>query len=161
MQKRRSLILSVLLLVVAGLTGCGHKTALQVNSITVTCNTCIFPNGATGVEFAPSNQLVMDLTEGQVESLSVTLLGRHGESLSGPDFPINYTTDDPSAISISPSGEVCGGVWDAQYVVCRPGTIPRLCQSPVDPLFPPLSSCALPTPTPGASPTPTPGPSPT
>src|SRR5579872_5407339 len=154
MQISRLAILTVLSLALVMAVGCGYTKARQVSSITVTCQTCIFPNGATGVEFAPSNQLIMDITEGQVEQLSVTLLGAHGESLTGALFPITYSTNDPAAISISPSGEVCGGVWDANFVVCRPGTLPRICTTPVDPLYPPA---VCPPPTPSPTPTPAPG----
>src|SRR5579883_437193 len=164
MQKNQLLIFSVLLLSLAMVAGCGGKNGVpanaQVSSISVTCGTCIFPNGATGVQLAPSNQVVMDITEGQVEALTVTILGSSGQALTGPQYPLTYTTDDPSAICISPGGQVCGGIWDAQYVNCNPGTTPWVSTNDVKYPGPIPSPTPTPTPGPGATPTPSPTPFP-
>jgi len=142
MQKRKLYFLIFSVLLLALVVGCGKNGAIpadqQVASVSVTCTTCQFPNGATGVQLANSNQIIMDLAEGQVESLSVTILGLSGQALSGPQFTLTYSTNDPSALSISPAGNVCAGVWDAQFINCQSGTIPYITYNgKTDPLYPP------------------------
>jgi hypothetical protein len=97
--------LAILMCVSLALSGCGGGSP---------------PASASSITLTPST---MDLTVGNVATLSASVLDSKGKALS-PQPTITYDTSDASALTISSTGSVCAGVWDVAYVVCRPGRVP-------------------------------------
>src|SRR5215469_5379499 len=77
-------------------------------------------NTASSVSISPSS---LDMNVGSVTSITAKVLNSSGSALS-PQPTITYTSSDASALTVSPKGEVCAGVWDINYVACKNGTVP-------------------------------------
>ncbi len=65
----------------------------------------------------------LSLNEGDIASISARAVDATGAALSSQPT-ITFSSSDASAATVSPTGSVCAGVWDASFVVCRPGQIP-------------------------------------
>jgi hypothetical protein len=70
-------------------------------------------NTVTQVTLSPSS---VSLVSGEVGQLSVTAQNSAG---TGVVATITYTSSNPSLVTVSTSGLVCAGVWDAAFVVCK------------------------------------------
>jgi hypothetical protein len=95
------------MLVVLTAAGCGGKKSTTNNT-------------ASSISISPSS---LDMNLGAVTSITAQVLNSGGSALS-PQPTITYTSSDASAVTVSPKGEVCAGVWDINYIVCKNGTVP-------------------------------------
>jgi hypothetical protein len=103
---RKNLIwVPVFLLLIA--SGCGGKKP-STNST------------ASSINISPSS---LDMNVGSITSITAQVLNSSGSALS-PQPTITYTSSDASAVTVSPKGEVCAGVWDVNFITCRNGTVP-------------------------------------
>lgn len=102
---RQSALLSVLLLLVATLPGCGGSKS----------NT----NTPTTVSVSPTT---LSLTLGGVAGLTTTLLSSSGTAVSATE-KITYSSNNTAVATVSSGGSVCAGTWDANNIVCTPGQV--------------------------------------
>lgn len=66
---------------------------------------------------------VISLNQGDVLGLTATVLDASGATASNPKA-VTYTTSNATIATVtSTTGGVCGGVWDANNIVCAPGQI--------------------------------------
>lgn len=72
------------------------------------------PNVASTITISSNN---ISLVRGEVMQLSPTATNSSGQVVT-VDFV--YSTGDPSLVTVSSTGLVCAGVWDAVSVVCKP-----------------------------------------
>jgi hypothetical protein len=75
---------------------------------------------ASSITISPSS---LDMNLGAISSITAQVLNSSGSALS-PQPTITYTSSDASAVTVSPKGEVCAGVWDINFIVCKNGTVP-------------------------------------
>src|SRR5262245_14766162 len=75
---------------------------------------------ASSINISPSS---LDMNVGSVTSITAQVLNSSGSALS-PQPTISYTSSDASAVTVSPKGEVCAGVWDINFITCKNGTVP-------------------------------------
>lgn len=67
------------------------------------------------------NPTVLSLNQGDVLGISATVLDANGAAAVNPK-QITFTSSNTAIATVTPTtGGVCGGVWDAQNVVCAPG----------------------------------------
>ncbi len=60
----------------------------------------------------------LSVVAGEVVAVSTGALNAAGSTVSpAPSFTIN--TSNPKLVTVSPQGQVCGGVWDSTFVVCN------------------------------------------
>lgn len=72
------------------------------------------------VQISPS---VLSLNQGDVLGISATVLDANGAAAVNPQ-QVTFTSGNTAIATVTPTtGGVCGGVWDAQNVVCAPGQI--------------------------------------
>ncbi len=72
------------------------------------------------IQVSPST---LSLNQGDVLSVTATVLDANGAAATNPKS-ITYTSSAPTIATVSPTtGSVCGGVWDAQFIVCSPGQV--------------------------------------
>ena len=79
-----------------------------------------------GSALGPANTIAIvptpvSLNVGQVLQLSATVTDAAGHVVTTET--ITYTTSDPFTVGTAPGGLLCAGTWDAQYVVCKPGSV--------------------------------------
>src|SRR5215813_3356733 len=96
----------VFLLLIAA--GCGGKKKSSTDST------------ASSITISPSS---LDMNVRSITSITAQVLNSSGSALS-PQPTITYTSSDASAVTVSPKGEVCAGVWDVNFITCRNGTVP-------------------------------------
>jgi hypothetical protein len=102
--------IGVAALVVALIAGCGGGG--NTNVITPPKNA----GGVVGqVTLSPAS---LSIVAGQVTQITASAVNPTGGAVSPlPTFTFN--SSNTAIASISPSGEVCGGVWDALFIVCN------------------------------------------
>ena len=72
------------------------------------------------IQIVPS---VLSLNQGDVLGITATVLDANGAAAVNPK-QITYTSSNAAIATVTPTtGGVCGGVWDAQNVVCAPGQV--------------------------------------
>lgn len=76
---------------------------------------------AASVKLSPSSELALNV--GDIGSITAQVRDSDGTALKTQPT-IYFSSSDPSSVTVSPSGSVCAGVWDATYVVCRPAVVP-------------------------------------
>lgn len=91
------------------LTSCGHKSS------TSSTNT----NTPASITASTSS---LSLNIGDVAQISGVQVLNSSNSAVSPTPPITYTTSDQTLVTVTSSGLVCAGVWDANNVVCQPRT---------------------------------------
>ena len=77
-------------------------------------------SSASSITISPSS---LDMNIGAITSITAKVLNSNGSALS-PQPAITYTSSDASAVTVSPKGEVCAGVWDINFITCKNGTAP-------------------------------------
>jgi len=65
------------------------------------------------------NPATLSMEFGQVVQLNAAPKNAAGEVLLQT---VTYSSDNTSVVTVSGSGNVCAGTWDAAFVVCTPGT---------------------------------------
>lgn len=97
-----SLLFAALLIFVLTLVACGGgtPTANVVDQITI-------------------NAPVVSLNQGDVFQLSVTATDKNGATAVAV---LNYTSNNTDILTISPSGLLCAGKWDTNFIDCTPTT---------------------------------------
>ncbi len=101
---RRFLVCLSLSIFMILLAGCGHgkSTSSAPASVSVTPST-------------------LSLTAGAVGSVTVQVLNSSGTVVS-TSKKTTFTSSNTAAATVSPNGVVCAGTWDANYIVCTPGS---------------------------------------
>ena len=89
----------VLLFLAAFLSGCGGGSSQ--------------PRTVAQVVLTPAN---ISVIAGQVASLSVSAVDSSANPIS---TVFTFNTSNPGLVTVSPSGAVCGGVWDTTFVTCN------------------------------------------
>lgn len=64
----------------------------------------------------------LSLTAGDVGVITTSMTDKFNSVVTNPP-PVTFSSNNTAIANISPSGEVCAGTWDAQYIVCTPGTL--------------------------------------
>ncbi|MFI5103420.1 MAG: Ig-like domain-containing protein [Terriglobales bacterium] len=60
----------------------------------------------------------LSVVAGEVVAVAAGALNASGTAVApAPNFTIN--TSNPKLVTVSPKGDVCGGVWDSTFVVCN------------------------------------------
>ena len=70
-------------------------------------------NAVAVVNLSPAT---VSVVSGQVAQLSVSALN---SAAQGVPATFTFNSSNPNLVTISPSGSVCGGVWDSTFVVCN------------------------------------------
>lgn len=100
---------------------------LVIISSLVLCAACGGGSKSSSSSSAPASiaisPSVLSLNQGDVLGISATVLDANGAAAVNPK-QITYTTSNAAVATVTPTtGSICGGVWDAQNIVCAPGTI--------------------------------------
>lgn len=104
----RQAVLVFIALATAFMTACGGGGSSSSTSTT------------NSVVISPTT---VSLNQTDVATFSAQVLDSSGAAVSNAKAVV-YTSDTPGVASVNPtSGQVCGGTWDATYVVCSPGQI--------------------------------------
>jgi len=90
---------STILLLVALMAGCGGGSSNK--------------NTVAQVNLTPA---AVSVVAGQVAPLSVTA---KDSSFVDVSTAFTFNSSDPRLVTVSPSGQVCGGVWDTTFVTCN------------------------------------------
>lgn len=85
-------------LAAVAITGCGGSSSNK--------------NAVATVNLGPAS---ISIVSGQVSSLSVSALDSSGNPAT---TTFTFNSSDPNLVTVSPAGQVCGGVWDSTFVVC-------------------------------------------
>jgi hypothetical protein len=99
----RSFVLAVLFPALFGLAACGggsKKSGTEPASIS-------------------TSPAALSLTAGGVANISALVLDGNGSIVLSAN--IAYASSDTSIATVSSTGLVCAGTWDANYIVCTPG----------------------------------------
>ena len=91
-------VLLLLLVIGTAFLGCGGGAAIAVASITLTPSAVSLNRGATAQITA------------QAEGAEHTIIGTP---------VLAYSSDNPAIITVSNSGLICAGQWDANHIVCQ------------------------------------------
>jgi hypothetical protein len=91
---------AIICLLAAALAGCGGGSSSSKNTV-------------VQVSLGPAT---MSLVAGQVSPTSVAAFNSTNSIIPST---FTYNTSNPNLISVSPSGQVCAGVWDSIFVVCN------------------------------------------
>lgn len=104
---RFSLVTRLLLLLGAAavLASCGHKSS------TTTTNT------PASITTSPSS---FSLNHGDVTQFSSVQVLNSSNTAISPTPTITYTSADPNSVTVTSTGIVCAGVFDANNIVCSP-----------------------------------------
>ena len=71
-------------------------------------------NPVTSIVMTPAS---VSLNIGQVTKITGVTKNYSGATIVAD---VTYSSSNPSQITISPTGYICGGVWDANYINCNP-----------------------------------------
>jgi trimeric autotransporter adhesin len=101
--------IGVVALVVTLIAGCGGG---NTNTITPPKNT----NGVVGqVTLSPAS---LSIVAGQVSQITPAAVNPSGGAVT-PTPTFTFNSSNTAIASVSPSGEVCAGAWDALFIVCN------------------------------------------
>jgi hypothetical protein len=103
---RSVLIFSAILLLALTIAGCGYGKS---STGTVTTNV----NQVTNVTVNPNS---VSLNAGDVLQITALAVNSAGTPISST---FTYSSSNTKLATISPTGLVCGGVWDSAFVVCK------------------------------------------
>lgn len=98
-MRRFAIIPGFILFLAAMLAGCGGHSS---------------SNNVTQVTISPT---ALSLNSGDVVQITATANNSAGTTV--PNASVTFGTSNSSLATISPSGLVCGGVWDTQFIVCN------------------------------------------
>jgi hypothetical protein len=93
------------MVVAALLGGCGQSSAPKPN-----------PNAVFQVTLTVSSP---SLVAGEVVQLLFSATNSSGSAISNPTPTFTFNSSNTAIATVSPSGLVCGGVWDSTFVVCN------------------------------------------
>ena len=74
---------------------------------------------AANLTLAPTT---LSLNSGDVGIISVSLTDKFNAVVTSPP-PVTYSSSNTAIANVSSIGQVCAGTWDANYIVCTPGTV--------------------------------------
>ena len=103
---RQAVLLFFTLATAMFLTACGggSSSSTTTNTVSITPTT-------------------MSLNQSDVATVSAQVVDASGTAVSNAKS-IVFTSDTPAVATVNPTnGQVCGGTWDASYVVCSPGQV--------------------------------------
>jgi hypothetical protein len=104
---RQAVLILVIITVLVLCAGCGGSKSSSTTA-------------EASIAMSPSS---LSLNQGDVLGITATVLDSNGAAATNPKA-ITYTTDNAAVATVtSGSGGVCGGVWDANNIVCAPGQI--------------------------------------
>ena len=99
-MRRFAIIPGIIFLLGTILTGCGGGSKPTNNAVTT-------------VVVTPTS---LSLNDGDVVQLTATAQNSSGTAVSAT---FTYSSSNPSLVTVSSSGLVCGGVWDTSFIVCN------------------------------------------
>ena len=91
---------AIIFLLAAAVAGCGGGSSASKTTV-------------VQVSLNPGN---ISLVAGEVQATAVSALNSTGAPISST---FTYNTSSPNLVTVSPSGQVCAGVWDSIFVVCN------------------------------------------
>ena len=91
------------------LSGCGHGSHVAPAGTGIAANLSLSPT-------------TLSLTSGDVGIIGASMTDKFNSVVTNPP-PVTYSSNNTAIANVSPQGEVCGGTWDAQYIVCTPATV--------------------------------------
>ncbi len=102
--------MAIVLVLLLALAGCGSGSSSSSNTPS---SISVFP-------------AAVSLNLGDVQAVSATVLNSSGNAVSNPPTPI-FSSSNTSLVTVSSTGVICAGKWDANFVVCdttgvQPGT---------------------------------------
>src|SRR5579859_4034174 len=103
---RSVLIFSAILLPALAIAGCGYGKSSTGTAIANT-------NQITNVTVNPNS---VSLNAGDVVQITAVALNSAGTPLAAT---FTYSSSNTQLATVSPTGLVCGGVWDSAFVVCN------------------------------------------
>ncbi len=91
---------AIIFLLAAAMAGCGGGSSASKTTV-------------VQVTLSPGS---ISLVAGQVSATGVSARNSTGAAISST---FTYNTSNPNLATVSPSGQVCAGVWDSIFVVCN------------------------------------------
>ena len=105
---RQAVLILVIITALVLCAGCGGGSSKS--STTAEASIAISPS-------------TLSLNQGDVLGITATVLDSNGAAATNPKA-ITFTTDNAAVATVtSTTGGVCGGVWDANNIVCAPGQV--------------------------------------
>ncbi len=109
-MRRFSAVTSVLFLLATGaLLGCGggHKSTTGAGI-------------PAKINLAPTT---VSLNLGSVDTSLSTSVVDVNNAVVSTSVTLTFASNNPTVASVSPAGAICGGSWDSNFVVCKPGPV--------------------------------------
>lgn len=106
---RQAVLILVVIAVLVLCAGCGGGS-----------NSAATSNAPASIQVSPTT---LSLSQGDVLGVTATVLDANG-AVAANASAVTFTTGNAAVATVTPTtGGVCGGVWDATFVVCAPGQI--------------------------------------
>src|SRR5271170_2727597 len=104
-----AVLASLIMILLAGLAGCGSSNAIRTVTYPVPATISITPSPYTSLEL------------GTNQAFNVTI---EDSAKANVTEPVTYVSSNPGVVTVAANGLACGGSWDSlsSPQICTPGT---------------------------------------